>query len=75
VKETEAARRARILAEVEKSLAEGLPPAEAEQWQYPPAPFLDVVPPEPPHSPAALVLLAIVMAVVAIAVATAFVDG
>jgi hypothetical protein len=45
--ETEAERRARILAELERSLAEGLPAAADSGWQYPPAP-LSALPPSPP---------------------------
>jgi hypothetical protein len=73
--ETEAQRRVRILAELEKSLAEGLPPADDAGWQYPPAPFLDVAPPEPPPSHGTLALLGIVVAVVVIALLVVVVEG
>jgi hypothetical protein len=66
-RETEAQRRAGILAELERSLAEGLPAAEDPGWQYPPAPHRDA-PPEPSLSPGALALLGTVLAVVVIAV-------
>ena len=65
--ETEEQRRARILAEVERSLAEGLPPAEDVGWQYPSAPFRDA-PPELPLSRGALALLGAVVVVVVVVV-------
>jgi hypothetical protein len=64
--ETESDRRARILVELEASLAEGLPAAKDAGWQYPPAPVLDVSPPEPPLSRSVLALLGAVVAVVVI---------
>ena len=64
--ETEAQRRARILAELERSLAEGTPAASDAGWQYPPAPLRDA-PPEPPLSRGVLALLGAVVAVVVIA--------
>jgi hypothetical protein len=57
--ETEAERRARIIAELGASLAEGLPAPPDAGRQYPPAPFLpeDASPPEPPLYRSVLVLL------------------
>jgi hypothetical protein len=67
-RQTEAQRRARVLAELEEALAEGTPAARDNNgWQYPPAPYTDA-PPEPSLSPGALALLGTVLAVVVIAV-------
>jgi hypothetical protein len=66
--ETEAQRRARVLAAVEKSLAEGLPTADDAGWLYPPAPIRDALP-EPSLSPGALILLGTILAVLLLAVA------
>jgi hypothetical protein len=69
--ETEAERRARIIAEVEASLAEGLPVPPDAGWQYPPASRLpDALLPEPPFFRGALALLnwvAVVHVVIALA--------
>jgi hypothetical protein len=71
--ETEAERRARILAELERSLAEGLPAANDAGWQYPPAP-LRYAPPEPPISRGILALLGAVVVVVVIALGARVVE-
>jgi hypothetical protein len=73
--ETEEQRRARVLAELERSLAEGLPAGDDAGWQYPPAPLLDVSPPEPPLSLGALAFLGAIVAVAAIALALAVTEG
>jgi hypothetical protein len=68
--ESEAERRARVLAEVEAALAEGTPAAE-DAWQYPPAPLGNDTPPAPGLSWGALILLGTVVAVAVIAVVVA----
>jgi hypothetical protein len=73
--ESEAKRRARILAELERSLAEGLPAADDAGWQYPPAPVLDVSPAEPPLSRGILAFLGAVVAVVVVALVAVAVEG
>jgi hypothetical protein len=65
--ETEAQRRARILAELEASLAEGTPDAGDAGWQYPPAPLGDDTTPTSSLSWGVLILLGAVVAVVVIA--------
>jgi hypothetical protein len=66
--------RARILAELERSLAEGLPADPDAGWLYPPAPHRDASP-EPSPSPKAWALLAAVLTVVAVAVVAAVAEG
>jgi hypothetical protein len=67
--ETATQRRARVLAEIERSLAEGLPAAPDTGWQYPPVPVKDVPPPpEPPFPLVAVILLGTVVAVVVVIV-------
>jgi hypothetical protein len=65
--ETEAQRRARILAELERSLAEGLPAAEDPGWQYPPVPMSALSPPLPPRHAGFVLWLCLLIAVGAIA--------
>jgi hypothetical protein len=72
--EAEEQRRARVLAELERSLAEGLPAADDAGWQYPPAP-ISCTPPEPPLSLGALALLGAIVAVAVIALAVAVAEG
>jgi hypothetical protein len=60
--ETKEERRARIIAEVEASLAEGLPESPDPGWQYPPAPCLPEEPP-PPEPPLYLSLLALLVSI------------
>jgi hypothetical protein len=62
-RETEAQRRARILAELERSLAEGLPAAEDPGWQYPPAPMSALPPPLPPRHAGFVFWLCLLIAV------------
>jgi hypothetical protein len=71
--ETESERRARVLAELESSLAEGTP-ADDVGWQYPPAPLRDA-PPEAPLSGGVVVSLGVLVAVVVVALVVAAAGG
>jgi hypothetical protein len=65
--ETEAQRRARILAELERSLAEGLPPVKDAGWHYPPVPIAALPPSPPPRYAAFAFWLCVLIVVCAIA--------
>jgi hypothetical protein len=74
--ETEAERRARIIAEVEASLAEGLPEPSDAGWQYPPAPSLpeEASPSEPLFHRDDLVALRVIIGIALVIFACLIID-